>query len=70
MRPCVSKQKPDPGFLFFLKVGSLVGFFLSAQYGWMTYACDEEKTMLEIASEMDRKLVFESTAENNGKPDT
>ena len=36
----------------------------------MTYACDEEKTMLEIASEMDRKLVFESTAENNGKPDT
>ena len=36
----------------------------------MTYACDEEKTMLEIASEMDGKPEFETTAEMDCKPDT
>ena len=67
---CVSKYETDPGFLFLLKVGSLVGFFLYAYYGWMTYAGDGEKPMLEIASEMDGKLVFETTAEMDVKPDT
>ena len=67
---CVSKYETDPGFLFFFKVGSLVGFFLYAYYGWMTNAGDGEKTMLEIASEMDGKLVFETTAEMDVKPDT
>ena len=33
----------------------------------MTYACDEEKTMLEIASEMDGKPEFETTAEMDCK---
>ena len=67
---CVSKYETDPGFLFFLKVGSLVGFFLYAYYGWTTYAGDGEKPMLEIASDVDGKLVFETTAEREDKPDT
>ena len=32
----------------------------------MTYAGDGEKTMLKIASEMDGKLMFETTEEMDG----
>ena len=36
----------------------------------MTYAGDEKKTVLKTATEMDGKLVLETTAELDCKPNT
>ena len=56
-------------FIFFLKVGSWVGFFSGIvwmddlRWGW-------EKLLLQKAAEMDGKVLLETTAEMDGKPDT